>query len=271
MDGFFKEMGRFVPRKGRREKYMPNPFIFENENLNTKFSKPKGRKIKKAETVQGITRKNSSQKRGETTNDTPCDNDTIDSGSIHIKGHLTPKSIHFPISRSLSPESLNEAASSLQKREPEIIRKSPIVEKTESAQNSISIKTHCEILPISTVPLKFSVEKWHQSSNRSSRQGLDEESMRDFTPIKAYEPSDSQGNCDVGELFDGIHRNLIPKLRSHAEARNMLESNYSTPMCYQNLLDCFHNIELALFTLIDRKERLTYIRIRDWIFSQYRV
>lgn len=274
MSGFFEDFDRYLAKQGRREKYRPNPFDFGEIDTVKQFKKPKGRKSKKMETEYKNTRRDSSHKRGDTTHGTPGDMDTIESGSIHIKGNATPKSIHFPMSRDTSSElEKKDPISFLQKREPEIIRKSPIKEKNESEKVSAGVRTPCKstVTKDNQKRRSSSTEKKPRGSGHTSRYGADSDSMRDFTPHKAYDPSSNITTDEVSELFDGIHRNLIPKLMNHTETRNLLESNYSVPMCYQDLLDCFHNIELALFTLISRKERPTYKKIRDWIFSQFRV
>lgn len=92
----------------------------------------------------------------------------------------------------------------------------------------------------------------------------------EFTPFKDYDNEADPNSSEVENLFESIHRNLFPKFRAPMEARNLLESKSTVPLCYQNLLDAFINIELALFFLMAQNQRLTYTRVKDRIFHQTR-
>lgn len=92
----------------------------------------------------------------------------------------------------------------------------------------------------------------------------------EFTPYKESENFQYGSRSEVDNLFESIHRNLFPKFRAPTEARDLLETKATVPLCYQNLLNAFINIELALFYLIAQSERLTYKKLKDRIFSQTR-
>lgn len=274
MEDVKETMELYFLKKERREKYQPNPLIFMEPPKSIQFRTPKGRKVRKSENITVDKELTCYQKEEVTTHYTQCDQDTLDSGSLHIRGIDTPKTINSPKSRSLSLKSLKNV-SNLQKREPERTQKFQLQESIEANESQDCLKTPSKkkkfpnLMKGASRTSENPVSTMHEDT--SPKQTRPAESLANVTPYTKCEPESLQSSNEVCDLFDGIHRNLIPNLRSHLETRRLLESNYNVPMCYQDLLESFHNIEIALFTLISRKEKTSFRKVRDWIFSQYRM
>lgn len=90
----------------------------------------------------------------------------------------------------------------------------------------------------------------------------------DCTPFKESEPQEMGAHSEVEYLFEGVHRNLFPKMRAPIEAKILLEDKSIVPRCYKLLLDTFIHLELALFYLASKNQRLTYKKIKETIFNQ---
>lgn len=93
---------------------------------------------------------------------------------------------------------------------------------------------------------------------------------RDCTPYKESEAYEMGCESEIEYLFEGVHRNFFPKIRTPIESKALLETKHPIPRCYKTLLETFSHIELALFNLSSQNQRLTYKKVRDTIFHQTR-
>lgn len=228
------------------------------------------RQDRKPKRKRKVKKTDPSSKIMDTTKDTPREYTTPQTRTLHRGSDHSLLSVQHSERISLSPKPMEDLKSNLEKREPQLIRRSPDTIRSNLVKfpvtiDSTPIKKHKKTLETKQASAR-------KASEEHKRVGLEDFSLpSDLTPIKEFQSRAEDATTQVGDLFDGIHRNLIPKLRCPMECRRLIEISYSVPICYQPLLECFLHLERSLFLLLSKRERLTYRKIRDLMFSQARV
>jgi hypothetical protein len=100
---------------------------------------------------------------------------------------------------------------------------------------------------------------------------LDARSQEDFNLFLRYEALNEPTIFELAELFNKLNRHFLPKVHAPDKARELFQTNYQIPKCYQVLTEAFTKLELTLFNMIHNGDKLTYTRIRSLIFEQSRL
>lgn len=100
---------------------------------------------------------------------------------------------------------------------------------------------------------------------------LDESAQADFSLFLRYESMKEPSIFELSELFNKLNRHFLPKVHDPDRSRELLEAEYPIPACYRKLVDTFTNLELTLFKMQHRGDKLTYSGIRAYMFQQTRL